>query len=147
MYAWLVVLHVLGAAIWTGGHLVLATTVLPRVLRERDVPGLLRFEEGFETIGMPALLVQIVTGILLALHHVPDMARWFAFDDRAGVLVFVKLLLLAATAALALHAKQKVLPGLDAERLPAMAWHIVPVTVLAVLFVFVGVAIRTGGLV
>jgi putative copper export protein len=144
--AWLALLHVLGAAVWTGGHLVLALTVLPGALRERDVAGLQLFEEGFETVGLPALLVQVVTGFLLALHHVPEMSRWVAFEDRAGVLVFVKLVLLVATFALALHAKARVLPKLDAAMLPKLAWHIVPVTVLSVLFVLVGVAIRTEAL-
>jgi len=27
-------LHILGATIWAGGHLILATTILPRALRE-----------------------------------------------------------------------------------------------------------------
>ena len=35
MYGWVIFLHVLAATVWTGGHLVLATTVLPRALRER----------------------------------------------------------------------------------------------------------------
>ncbi len=36
MYATILLLHILGATIWTGGHLVLAVTILPRVLRERS---------------------------------------------------------------------------------------------------------------
>lgn len=147
MYAWLVLLHVLGAAIWTGGHLVLALTVLPRVMRTRDIAELQRFEEGFEVIGMPALLLQIVTGMLLALHHVPEIERWVTFGDRQGALVGVKLLLLLATAALALHAKLRVLPDFDASKLNLMAWHIVPVTALSVIFVIVGVSIRTQALI
>ena len=43
MYGWALLLHVLGATIWTGGHLILALTILPRVLREQDVAGLLKF--------------------------------------------------------------------------------------------------------
>jgi len=145
MTAWLILVHVLGATIWTGGHLVLAATVLPRALRARDAGILQRFEEGFERVGIPALIAQVITGILLAMHHAPDMASWFAFDSRVGTLVFVKLVLLAATLGLALHARLRVLPELDAERLPLLAWHIVPVTVISVLLVVVGVAIRTGG--
>ncbi|MBK7271345.1 MAG: hypothetical protein IPI07_18095 [Flavobacteriales bacterium] len=31
------VLHLLGAAVWVGGHLVLSLTVLPGALRDRDL--------------------------------------------------------------------------------------------------------------
>ena len=58
MYGTLLLLHVLAATIWTGGHLVLALTVLPRVLRERSPAELLRFESAYERIGLPALGVQ-----------------------------------------------------------------------------------------
>ncbi|TDO16827.1 MULTISPECIES: hypothetical protein [Halomonas] len=37
MIAMLLLLHLLGATVWTGGHLVLAATILPRVLKGRDV--------------------------------------------------------------------------------------------------------------
>ena len=36
MRALLLTLHILGACVWTGGHLVLAITVLPRALARRD---------------------------------------------------------------------------------------------------------------
>lgn len=36
MYGMLLLLHILGATIWTGGHIVLALVVLPRALRERS---------------------------------------------------------------------------------------------------------------
>lgn len=140
---WLILLHVLAATIWTGGHLVLSVCVLPRALSEKD-PGIIAaFEDRYEKIGLPALLVQVVTGLLLAMNHVPDMAEWFAFSGRKETLVAVKLVLLAATVVLALHARLRVLPTLNADRLRLLAWHIIPVTVLSVLFVVVGVLIRT----
>ncbi len=37
-FAIVLTFHVLAATIWTGGHIVLATVVLPRVLRQRT-PG------------------------------------------------------------------------------------------------------------
>jgi uncharacterized membrane protein len=46
--ALLLTLHVLGACVWAGGHLVLATTVLPRALVRRDARILRAFEEPFE---------------------------------------------------------------------------------------------------
>ncbi|MDH3497057.1 MAG: CopD family protein [Gemmatimonadota bacterium] len=145
MYPFAVLLHVLGATIWTGGHLVLAITVLPRALRARDPRILLEFEAGFERLGIPALLIQIVTGVWLAWVRLPEIGAWFGFGSPAATHIFVKLVLLAATVALAAHARLRLLPRLDAARLPALGWHIVPVTVLSVLFVVVGVGLRTGG--
>ena len=50
-YRILIALHLVGASVWIGGHLVLATTILPRALRNRDPSIILDFEKGFERIG------------------------------------------------------------------------------------------------
>ena len=78
MYGWVIFLHVLAATVWTGGHLVLATTVLPRALRQRSPQRLLDFEQGYERIGMPALLVQVATGLWMAQQMVPGVPAWLA---------------------------------------------------------------------
>ncbi|AXF86724.1 hypothetical protein DTO96_102480 [Ephemeroptericola cinctiostellae] len=144
MYGVILLLHVLGAMVWTGGHLVLALTVLPRVLREKSVEQLSRFESGYERIGMPALLLQVLTGVWLAHHMLPDVSQWLAFDNPVARLIAVKLLLLTASVAFAIHAKFRVIPKLSANNLTVMAWHIVPVTLISVLFAVVGVSFRTG---
>ena len=146
MYGLILFLHILGATIWTGGHIVLSVVVLPGVLRDRAPDRLLRFESAFEKIGMPALLVQVVTGVLLAKRLIPDFAGWFDFSNPVAHVVVTKLTLLAITVALALDARFRVLPKFDETRLTDMAWHIVPVTVLSVLFVAAGVSFRTGWL-
>jgi putative copper export protein len=146
MYGLILFLHILGATIWTGGHIVLSVVVLPGVLRERAPDRLLRFESAFEKIGMPALLVQIVTGVLLAKRLMPDFAGWFDFSNPVAHVVVTKLTLLAITVVLALDARFRVLPKFDETRLTDMAWHIVPVTILSVLFVAAGVSFRAGGL-
>ena len=144
MYRLIVALHVLGATVWVGGHLVLSLSVLPRALRARD-PALIRdFESGFERLGIPALLVQIVTGLWLAYHWAPHVAGWFSPSTPQERLVLVKLVLLAATLALAVHARLRVVPQLDAATLRFLAYHIVAVTLLGVTLLLVGVAIRTG---
>jgi len=43
-----------------------AVAVLPGVLRDKAPERLLQFESGFEKLGMTALLVQVITGLLLA---------------------------------------------------------------------------------
>ena len=146
MYGVVLLLHVLGATVWTGGHLVLALAILPRVLKERTASELLRFESAYERIGLPALLIQVVTGLWLAHQLVPNASRWFAFDDPVSRLIAAKLFLLAITVAFALDARLRIIPRLSEENLTSLAWHIVPVTIVSVLFVVVGVSFRTGWL-
>ena len=97
MVGFVLLLHVLAATIWTGGHLLLALTVLPRVMREGSPSKLLEFESAFERIGIPALVVQVATGLWLAHRLVPEVGRRLAFDDPVARLVGVKILLLATT--------------------------------------------------
>ena len=143
-YRLLVTLHLIGAAVWVGGHLVLSLSVLPRALRERNPTIIREFESGFERLGIPALLLQVVTGVWLAHRWAPDVAGWFSPSTPAARLVLVKLALLTATVALAVHARLRVVPRLHAESLRFLAYHIVAVTLLGVALLVVGVAIRTG---
>lgn len=142
----LVFLHILAATVWTGGHLVLATVVLPKVLRERSPEMLHSFESAYERIGIPALIVQVVTGFWLAYQLVPDVGQWFDFDNPLSRPIAAKIALLIITILFALDARLRLIPNLSRDNLNAMAWHIVPVTIISVLFVFVGVAFRTGWL-
>ncbi len=145
MYSYIVLLHVLAATVWTGGHLVLASTVLPRALKARSPEILLEFENGFEKVGMPALIIQIISGLWLAWQQVPDVAAWFGFESYTATMIALKLGTLALTAAFAVSARFFIVPKLRPETLPLFAWHIVPVTVLSVVFVVLGVGINTGG--
>ena len=144
MYDILLLLHILGATIWTGGHIILATVILPGVLRERAVERLLQFESAYEKIGMPALALQIITGLVLAYQMLPDLGRWTDLSNPVAGVIMLKLCLLALTAAFAVHARFRVLPRLSGETLVVMAWHIIPVTIFSILFVVAGVSFRTG---
>ena len=73
----LLFLHLLGAAIWVGGHLVLALGILPGALRRRDPQAIRAFEQVYERIGIPALLLQVVSGLWLA-------SLWLPFDHWFG---------------------------------------------------------------
>jgi uncharacterized membrane protein len=137
--------HVVGACIWVGGHLVLATRILPVALRERKASLIQNFEQRYERLGLPALVAQVLTGLWLA-HRIlgGDAATWFGHSGPARV-VQVKLALLAGTVALAIHAKWRVIPRLRDDNLPLMAAHIVGVTTFGVLFVLAGASLRLGG--
>ena len=80
MLNYLLILHLLGATIWTGGHLILALVVLPKVLSSRNLDALLQFEGQFEKIGMPALVIQIITGLWMVHNILPNMRAWFALS-------------------------------------------------------------------
>lgn len=142
----LLLIHVIGATVWTGGHIVLSVVILPRALRERSPEVLLQFESVYEKIGMPALIAQIVTGFLLAFKMVPNVVSWFDFSNPVSHAIMLKMLLLAITVAFALHARFRVIPNLTPDKLVLMAWHIVPVTIVSMMFVFAGVSFRTGWL-
>lgn len=144
MYGTLLVLHILGATIWTGGHIVLSLVILPRVLKEKSPQLLHSFESAYERIGMPALFVQIVTGFMLAYRMIPDIDLWFDFANPIAHGIVTKLTLLILTFAFALDARFRVIPKLSANNLVDMAWHIIPVTLMSVLFVIVGVGFRAG---
>jgi len=144
MYSYVLLLHVLAATVWTGGHLVLALTVLPRALAARDPRILLDFESGFERIGMPALLVQVLSGLWMAHALLPDFPASLSPATLPARLVAIKLALLAVTVLTALDARLRIIPRLSAATLPALARRIVLVTVVSVLFVLAGVSFRGG---
>ncbi|WP_299414589.1 copper resistance protein CopD [Acaryochloris sp. IP29b_bin.148] len=146
LFKLLVILHTLGATVWTGGHLVLAVTVLPSALRHRDPDRIHAFEEHFEGFGLAALLLQTLTGLWLTWIFFPGFQNFFAFQSYLSTYIAVKLSLLLGTVALALHARFFIIPNLTKETLNKLAFHIVGVTTLAVFFVVMGVGIRLGGL-
>lgn len=144
MFNYLLILHLLGAAIWTGGHLILALVILPKVLSSRNLDALLQFEGQFEKIGMPALGLQIVTGLWMAHNLLPNMSAWFAFDNDLSILIGMKLSLLLLTTIVAMHARFWVIPRLSANNLNGFAINIILVTLFSVAFVVVGTLFRTG---
>lgn len=147
MYGLLLTLHLVAATIWTGGHIVLSVVILPRVLKQRSAQELIQFESVYEKIGMPALLIQIVTGLMLIYRMLPDVKLWFDPSIPLAQGIMIKLSLLTLTVLFALDARFRVIPKLSADNLWDMALHIIPVTIISILFVITGVAFRVGWLV
>jgi putative copper export protein len=135
-------LHIICATIWTGGHLILTLTFLPKALKKKDFTIIEQFESKFERIGIPALLILVITGIYMATVYTTN---FFAFDfsDHYNKHVYIKLILLLCTIALAIHARFVLIPKRD---LKPLSYHIILVTLLSVVFVFVGFSVRSGGL-
>ena len=145
VFSLLVIVHALAATVWTGGHLVLDLGVLPKALRARDAGAIRAFEETFEPLGLSALAIQVVSGLWMVGIELPGYRGLFNPANPIGVLAGVKLLLLAATLGLALHARLRLIPHLRDDNLAPLAWHIRGITALAIAFVVVGAGIRLGG--
>nr|WP_259737830.1 CopD family protein [Synechococcus sp. CS-205] len=105
------------------------------------------FEESFEPLGLTALAIQVVTGLWMGWIYLPHFQGLFNPQNPIGMLVGTKLLLLAATASLALHARLRLILNLSNANLSGLAWHIRGIIALAIAFVVVGALIRRlGGL-
>lgn len=146
VFSLLVIVHALAATVWTGGHLVLDLGVLPRALREGRTAPIRAFEETFEPLGLTAFAIQVVTGLWMGWIYLPHFQGLFNPQNPIGLLVGTKLLLLVGTAALAVHARLRLIPNLRDDNLSGLAWHIRGTTALAIAFVVVGALIRLGGL-
>lgn len=95
----LVIVHALAATVWTGGQLVLDLGVLPRALRAQSAVQVRVFEEVFEPLGLTALAIQVLTGLWMGWIYLPGFRGLFSAANPIGILVGVKLLLLAGTSA------------------------------------------------
>ncbi len=98
-FDWVRYLHLLAAAVWTGGLLVLAFTVTALRKAGADRPQLQAAARMFSRLSWTAMTVSIATGIVQLLRFGPG-----ATDPRTGLgqAVLIKLLLVGTAAALAL---------------------------------------------
>ncbi|GAB4422017.1 MAG: CopD family protein [Turneriella sp.] len=145
-YSLVLCLHVLAATVWTGGHIVLFAAILLPALKFRDYRRVTDFEQYFEKIGIPALGILVVTGLTLAHWQLPDINLWFTLKSTASRTIATKMLLLLLTLTLALHARLRLIPGLQEKTLRNLALHIALVTLTGILFVLTGVLHRFGGI-
>lgn len=144
----LLILHLVAAATWVGGHLVLLVAIVPTALRLNTSQLILDFERKFEKLGMTALLVLVATGITMALQFGVSASRWFHFADPIERVVSLKLSLLLATVAFALSAQLRAIPRLKSGQstLKPMVFHIAGVTLLGTAMLILGSFVRYGGL-
>lgn len=146
MHQILLILHLITVTIWVGGHLILALRFLPKALREKDPSVILNFEKEYEAIGIPSLLILVITGVLLAYQYDVTISKWFSFSNSIEKVVSTKLLLLFATVALAVHARFFIIPNLNQKNLNQLALHIFAVTTIAVAMLVLGTFVRVGGI-
>ena len=143
-YKILLVLHLLGSSVWVGGHLILAITILPRALKLHDPEILHQFESRYEKIGIPALLLQVATGLRLVYYYNDNLLDVFDFAYSQHTFIALKIILLLITVVIAAHARIRLISKLKEENMVFLAWHIITVTILGVAILFFGAGIRIG---
>lgn len=143
----LLIIHLLSATVWIGGHLLLTFGYLPQALKEKNQNIILNYEKKYEPVGMPALVLLVVTGVMMAYKYGVSIEYWFHFSTSIEKVVSSKLLLLLLTVLFALSAQFRVLPKLknNPDKLPEMTVHILSVTIIGVLMLIFGSFIRFGG--
>ena len=144
----LLIMHLICAAIWVGGHLMLVFAYLPKAIKEKNQHIILEYEKKYEPVGMPALALLVITGILMAYNYGVGVENWFHFATPIEKVVSVKLALLFITVLFALRAQFRVLPKLknDAGILPEMSVHIISVTTIGLIMLILGSFVRFGGI-
>lgn len=142
----MVMLHILGACVWIGGHVVLVCMVLPRAVKRNDPVPIIEFERGYGRLGLASLVIQLATGLWLAHRWIGDWSALFRQPTPQAYLVLTKLLVLVLTVFLASYTFHRVLPRIGEQGLRRFALLSVATTALAVIMLVLGVGIRTGGL-
>lgn len=138
----IIFIHIVAATVWTGGHLILSLTFLPKALAQNDFRIIETFEAKYERIGIPSLFILVASGIYLTTVYTHNF--WsFDFSIHFNKHIYIKLILLICTIALAIHARFFLIPK---RALKPLSYHIILVTIVSILFVFVGFSARTGGL-
>ena len=146
LHHFLLVIHLIAATVWVGGHLILSFGLLPKALKQKEPDIIIDFEKKYEPVGIPALVLLIITGIWMAYDFGVPIQQWFSFSGSIETVISTKLLLLFLTFGFALHARFVVLPKLNKDHLKHMAFHIVAVTVIGVAMLILGSAVRYGGI-
>lgn len=142
----ILIIHLLAASIWVDGHLFLILRILPATLQQKNISILSDFRLKFGKIGMPSLLILVVTGILLAYDYNVPISDWFSFSNPIEKIISIKLLLLFTSLSLAVHAQKVVFPKLTSNRMLPAIVEIIIVTLIAVSMLILGSLVRVGGL-
>ena len=118
---------------------------LPKALKKKDPQVIREFEKQYEPLGIPALILLIITGILMAYDYNATISTWFSFSNNIEKVVSIKLLLLFSTLILAIHARFFLIPKLNPSNLLSMSLHIVILSSISVAMLVFGSLVRIGG--
>ncbi|MFB9076464.1 copper resistance protein CopD [Flavobacterium procerum] len=146
LHHFVLIVHLLAATIWVGGHLFLLVCFLPQALKEKNPQIILNFEKKFEKLGMTSLILLIITGIWMAYDFGVTAESWFHFKTGFEKAISIKLLLLFATFICAVCAQFFILPNLDKNAIWKMAIIITTVTLIGITMLVLGSTMRYGGI-
>ena len=146
MHQVLLIIHLLAATVWVGGRLILLLIYVPKAKKSNSLEGISFFRKNFESIGMSALILLLITGVLLAFDYDVSIDKWFQFKGGIERIVSIKLLLFISTLILAISATKFIFPKLKNEPKPILYGFIVLVTGIAVMMVVLGSLVRIGGI-
>lgn len=135
------IIHLICASIWVGGHLILAIGYLPKALKKKEFSYIQNFEKIYEPIGMPCLILLIITGVLMAYDFNIGISDWFSFENAMEKIISLKIIGVIVTICFAISAQVRVLPQLakgKIEKLPEMGLHIIGVTFISVILLILG---------
>lgn len=141
----LLILHGIAAAVWLGGLAVLVLGYLPEAWRTRDPRLLVDAISRFDRLGLPALIVAIITGCILAYHWLPETALWFNRELPHGAAILTKFSLLILALLIYAYQRARVLPTLGPERIPRLGLCLTLQLILAALLLVAGSAFRFTG--
>jgi len=146
LHHFVLIIHLLAATVWVGGHLLLAICYLPTALKKKDPHIILSFEKKFEALGMSSLALLIITGIWMAYDFGITIETWFHFSSGFEKVVSLKLILLFCTFFCAVCAQFFIIPNLNKNNIKKMAVIILTVTSLGVAMLVLGSTLRYGGI-
>lgn len=144
----LLIIHILAATVWVGGHLYLVVCILPGVLRSRNPEKLLGFERSFEPLGITALVLLVLSGFWMMFQFGIRIEDVFSFATPIERVTSTKILLLLTTVAFALSAQFRVIPSLkkSPKKLVQMGVYAICVTAMAIAMLVLGTFVRYGGI-
>lgn len=140
------ILHLLAATIWVGGHLLLLLRFVPKAIKSKSLEELSAFRKNYEPVGMPSLFILIITGILMAYDYNITFEKWFLFENSIEKIVSIKLILLFISLTLAFITLKFVLPSINKISPFILYCIIFLVTTIAVTMLVLGSLVRIGGL-
>lgn len=142
----ILIIHLLAATVWVGGHLILLLRYVPKAIKNKSLDELSAFRKNFEPVGMPSLFILIITGIIMAYDYNVTIDKWFLFENAIEKIVSIKLILLFISLCLAFITIKFVLPSID-KLSPFLLYFIIfLVTTIAVTMLILGSLVRVGGL-
>lgn len=142
----ILIIHLLAATIWVGGHLILLLRYVPKAIKAKSLEELSVFRKNFEPVGMPSLFILIITGILMAYDYNITFEKWFLFENSIEKIVSMKLILLMITLTLAFITIKFVLPSMDKFSPFLLYFIIFSVTIIAVTMLILGSLVSIGGI-